>query len=189
VIFVTVGTHTAPFDRLIRAADSYATGTLEEVIIQRGVSQLRTNAARSFDFCDSVQMQGIIRASRVVVCQGADTILDVLRAGRPILAVPRLKRYGEVINDHQVDFVRALARRKLILVLEDPESGIAEGIERAAMLPTPSIPDQPPLSFAMRDLLADWFQERPGRRLGESSDRSHESGEFRAGGSRMESLP
>jgi UDP-N-acetylglucosamine transferase subunit ALG13 len=157
VIFVTVGMHTAPFDRLVRAADAYARTTAEEVVVQRGASDVETRTARSFDFCDSAEMDRLIRASRVVVCHGADTILDVLRAGKPVLAVPRQERYGEHLNDHQVDFARALAERGGIVVLEDPGTGLAEAVERAAALTIPQVPDVPRLAVAIRELLTDWF--------------------------------
>ena len=157
MIYVTVGTHTAQFDRLVRAADAYARTTSEEVVVQRGASAVETTAARSFDFCDSAEMDRLIHGSRVVVCHGADTILDVLRAGKPVLAVPRQERYGEHLNDHQVDFARALAERGWIAVLEEPEAGLADAIERAAALTIPSVPTEPRLAFAIRDLLTDWF--------------------------------
>lgn len=157
MIFVTVGMHTAPFGRLVRAADAYARTTAEEVIVQRGASRVETGMARSFDFCDSSEMDRLIRASRVVVCHGADTILDVLRAGKPVLAVPRQARYGEHMNDHQVDFVRALAARGWIAVLEDPATGLSDAIERAAALTIPEVPDVPRLAVAIRELLTGWF--------------------------------
>jgi UDP-N-acetylglucosamine transferase subunit ALG13 len=94
------------------------------------------------------------------VCQGADTILDVLRAGKPALAVPRQRQYREAVNDHQVEFVEALAARGLVTVLKDPESGMADGIERAAVLPVPSLPVETRLAGAIRELVDDWFANR-----------------------------
>jgi UDP-N-acetylglucosamine transferase subunit ALG13 len=102
-------------------------------------------------------MDRLIRGSRVVVCHGADTILDVLRAGKPVLAVPRQARYGEHLNDHQVDFAQALAERGWIVVLEDPGTGLAEAVERAAALTIPQVPDVPRLAVAIRELLTEWF--------------------------------
>jgi UDP-N-acetylglucosamine transferase subunit ALG13 len=159
LIFVTVGTHTAQFDRLVRAADAYARTTSEEIVVQRGASREETTIARSFAFCDSTEMDQLIREARVVVCHGADTILDVLRAGKPVLAVPRQERYGEHLNNHQVDFARALAEQGLVAVLEDPENGLAEAIERAPALAIPSVPKEPRLAVAIRDLLTDWFPD------------------------------
>src|SRR5512132_1672879 len=134
MIYVTVGTHTAQFDRLVRAADAYARTTSEEVVVQRGASAVETTAARSFDFCDSAEMDRLIHGARVVVCHGADTILDVLRAGKPVLAIPRQERYGEHLNDHQVDFALGLAARGWIAVAQEPETELADAIERAATL-------------------------------------------------------
>jgi UDP-N-acetylglucosamine transferase subunit ALG13 len=174
VIYVTVGTHTAQFDRLVRAADAYARTTQEEVVVQRGASVVETNAAQTFDFCDSAEMDRLIRGSRVVVCHGGDTILDVLRAGKPVVAVPRQERYGEFMNDHQVAFALALADRGWIEMLEEPETGLADVIESAAALSIPSVPDEPRLAVAIRDLLTAWFPDRPGE-----SQRSGGSGPLR----------
>jgi UDP-N-acetylglucosamine transferase subunit ALG13 len=157
LIYVTVGTHTVQFDRLVRAAEVYARTSSEEVVVQRGTSTLKTTSARSFAFCDSAEMDLLIRAARVVVCHGADTILDVLRAGKPVLAVPRQRRYGEHLNDHQLDFARALAERGLIALLENPEAGLGGAIEGAATLGVVSVPPEPPLAEAIRALLKEWF--------------------------------
>lgn len=165
MIYISVGTHTAQFDRLVRAADEYARTTCEEVIVQRGASAVKTTTARSFDFCDSSEMDRLIVESRVVVCQAADTILDALRAGRPVLAVPRQARYGEHLNDHQVDFALALAERGWITVLEEPETGLADAVERAAALDIPPVPREPPLVVEIRRLLIGWFPGRHTTRL------------------------
>lgn len=160
MIYVTVGTHTAQFDRLVLAADAYAGTTSEEVVVQRGASTVETTAARSFAFCDSAEMDRLIRGSRVVVCQGADTILDVLRAGRPVLAVPRQERYGEHLNDHQVDFAKALMERGWIAMLIEPGTGLEDALKRAEAITGPLVPDEPRLALAIRDLLTDWFPDR-----------------------------
>jgi UDP-N-acetylglucosamine transferase subunit ALG13 len=127
------------------------------VVVQRGTSDVETIAAKSFNFCDATEMEALIGESRVVVCHGADTILDVLRAGKPVVVVPRRKRFGEHLNDHQVDFARTLADRGWIALHEDPATGLADAIERAARLATPSVPEDPRLAIAIRGLLRSWF--------------------------------
>jgi UDP-N-acetylglucosamine transferase subunit ALG13 len=43
--------------------------------------------------------------------------------------VPRLRRYGEAVDDHQVHFARRLAERGLVMLAEDPE-GLPEALAR-----------------------------------------------------------
>ena len=156
MIFVTVGTHTAAFDRLVRAADAYAATSGERVVIQRGASHYRPMVARSFAFCDSAEMERLISASRAVVCHAADTILDAIRLQRPVVAVPRQERFGEHLNDHQLDLATALANRGIVVALTDL-AGLAEAIETAVDLGPPAAPGEPPLALAIRALMGDWF--------------------------------
>lgn len=157
MIYFTVGTHTAQFDRLVRAADLYAATTSEMVVVQRGSSRVETTAAQSFDFCDLEEMTRLIQDARVVVCHGADTVLDVLRAGKPVLVIPRREQFGEHLNDHQVDFAEALARQGWVTLIDDPDVGLADAIERAATLAVPSVPGEPQLASAIRSLILEWF--------------------------------
>jgi UDP-N-acetylglucosamine transferase subunit ALG13 len=156
VIVVTVGMHSAPFDRLIRAADAYASTVHEQVVIQRGASRYVPLAADSFEFCDSADLERLMHESRVVVCHGADTILDALRLGRPVVAVPRRRRFREHLNDHQVHFVHALAARGWVQALDDPVA-LASAIESAASMKLPSVPHPPQLAGAIREQLEEWF--------------------------------
>jgi exopolysaccharide biosynthesis glucuronosyltransferase PssE len=156
LILVTVGTHTAPFDRLVSAADAYAETVKERVVIQRGVSRYVPHKAISFNFCDSAEMEALIHASRVVVCHAADTVLDALRASRPVVAVPRRRQFGEHLDDHQVDFAKALARLGRVHMLDSP-AGLAAAIESAAAMRPGPVPTRPRLATAIRRQIDEWF--------------------------------
>jgi UDP-N-acetylglucosamine transferase subunit ALG13 len=156
VIFVTVGTHTAPFDRLVRAGERYAATSGERVVVQRGASRYLPVVAESFTFCESGEMERLIRASRVVVCHAADTILDAIRLGRPVVAVPRRRCYSEHLNDHQVHLAAALAGRSTVVALDDLGE-LPAAIDRAADLGPPMWPGEPPLAAAIRTQLSEWF--------------------------------
>jgi UDP-N-acetylglucosamine transferase subunit ALG13 len=158
VILVSVGTHTAPFDRLVVAADEYARSVSEDVVIQRGVSRLVPRHARFFDFCTSAEFGNLIRESRVVVCQAADTVVDALRLRRPVVAVPRMRKYGEVINDHQVDFANALASRGWVHAEYEPIL-LHRAIDLATAGPTPIPAGQPEIARAIRRQIFQWFPE------------------------------
>jgi UDP-N-acetylglucosamine transferase subunit ALG13 len=86
-----------------------------------------------------------MEAADVVVCHaGAGSILCALRAGHTPVVVPRLKRYQETVDDHQVEFSRALAAEGKVIAVEDLDdlSAAVEGApsrrsaeERTGLLP------------------------------------------------------
>ena len=83
MIFVTVGTHHQGFDRLVQAADELAADIDEQVVIQRGVTELCPQACRHFKFCSMQEMADWIQQARVVVAQaGAGTIITTLQQGK-----------------------------------------------------------------------------------------------------------
>jgi UDP-N-acetylglucosamine transferase subunit ALG13 len=73
-----------------------------------------------------------MRQSRVVVTHGGvGSMLDAIKASRPVIVIPRMAIPSEVVNDHQVELATALAQRNLITLVYDPES-----LERALNLPS-----------------------------------------------------
>ena len=90
MIFVTVGTHTKSFERLVAAMDRYAAGTTEEVVIQSGSSTYQPQAAHWFDYAGADEVQRLTAAARVVVSHaGAGSILMAPRGGKPLVVMPR----------------------------------------------------------------------------------------------------
>jgi len=120
MILVTVGTHDQPFDRLVQAADDLARLADEKVFIQTGVSKLTPTHAGFRDFVSMEEMNSLIEKARVVIAQaGAGTIITVLKYGKPLILVPRLKQFNEIINDHQLELAEALqAQNRVVLVAE-----------------------------------------------------------------------
>lgn len=122
MILVTVGTHYLGFDRLIKKIDEIAGKIDEEVIMQIGATKYKPKHAKYFDFKNLQEMQQLIRNARVVVCHGgAGSILDAIAQGKPIIAVPRLKKYNEILVDHQLDLVNTLAKEGRIIIVYDLE--------------------------------------------------------------------
>ena len=120
LIFVTVGTHNKPFDRLIQAADHLAAESKERVIVQTGTSALPLMFAEGLAFFNKEEMDSYLELARIVVSHGgAGTILTVLKKEKPLVIVPRLKQFGEVSDDHQVELAEALHNKGLATLLEE----------------------------------------------------------------------
>lgn len=131
-----VGTHSTGFDRLVAALDEYARlHPGEEVVIQAGNGLHRPLHARTFAFKASLK-EDIARAD-LVVSQGSIGFLEALELGKRLVVVPRLARFGEAIDDHQVLFAQNFSRRfGFPVVLDIAELGTA--LERAATGPAPA---------------------------------------------------
>lgn len=150
MIFVTVGMHTQSFHRLIKAMDEIAADTDEKVIMQIGHSSYTPLHADWFHFLPYAEIQRLSCEARVVVCHGATSILTALQQGTPVVAVPREERYGEHIDDHQIEFVQALAKDNRIIAVRDVAS--LKSVLWAS-LPAPLRLGEPSLRASMRDVV------------------------------------
>jgi UDP-N-acetylglucosamine transferase subunit ALG13 len=122
-----------PFDRLVKAMDSYAKQSKEKIVIQKGTSRLETKAAVSFSFANDNDMDSLFQEATVVVAHaGIGTILDARRSKKKIVLVPRCREFGEHSNDHQFEIARALNNSDGVWVVEnvdDLPKAIASAIE------------------------------------------------------------
>lgn len=117
MIFATVGSTQIPFERFVRALETLPG---EQLLVQHGPVDPPAGAAQANAFMQFPEMIKGMEAADVVVCHaGAGSILCALRAGHTPVVVPRLKRYRETVDDHQVEFSRALAAEGKVIAVED----------------------------------------------------------------------
>jgi exopolysaccharide biosynthesis glucuronosyltransferase PssE len=125
MIFVTTGSY-EPFDRLLAAAGRLPGDEL--VVAQCGASKIRPARARCVEFLSFEELVEHVRRARVVVTHaGVGSVLTVLANGKRPIVVPRLRRHGEAVDDHQLGFARRLARTGLVELAED-EGALAEAV-------------------------------------------------------------
>jgi len=109
MIFLTVGTQ-FPFDRLIKMVDdAIRHGFIEdEVWAQIGQSSYRPrNFEKSAKFLEKhIYDQWMLKASKVISHAGIGSITMALDQAKPLLVMPRLRKYGEVVNNHQMDIAQ-----------------------------------------------------------------------------------
>lgn len=121
LILGTVGTHTASFDRLIRALDDLADIIEEQVVVQIGASRYMPQHAAFFESIAPDEFRQLMRSARIVVTHGGDTILEAIGLGIPTVVVPRRHAHREHIDDHQVHLAEALSKRGLVTWCEPDE--------------------------------------------------------------------
>lgn len=123
MIFVTVGTHEQPFNRLVQTIDELKRDGIitENVIIQTGFSTYEPQYCKWDKLIPYKQMVKNVKEARIVITHGGPaSFIMPLQIGKTPIVVPRQKKFGEHINDHQVEFARNVYERMgTIIPVED----------------------------------------------------------------------
>ncbi len=130
LIFVTVGTHNQDFTRLLKEIDEIAERIDERIVIQTGHTKYMPKNAEHFAFGSRKELGRLNKEARIIITHGgAGSIIFALQFNKPTVVVPRLKRFGEHINDHQLELTKELETGgKVVGVydIEDLEKKIKE---------------------------------------------------------------
>ncbi|GAA4029147.1 hypothetical protein GCM10022409_11640 [Hymenobacter glaciei] len=103
MIFVITGTQ-EPFDRMIKVVDEVA-GMFNHIPFVAQVSKSTFEAVhlQTHDFIPPVEFNKYFEEADLIISHaGMGCILSALERSKPILIIPRLAKYGEHRNDHQV---------------------------------------------------------------------------------------
>lgn len=121
MVFVTVGSHpTYRFDRLLQALSLISSD--EEMVVQHGPAPAPSGVAQAWPWLTFEQVLDNMRSARVVVSHaGAGSLLCAHQLGHTPVVAPRLQRYGETVDDHQVELARVFERTAQILVAWEME--------------------------------------------------------------------
>lgn len=115
MIFVTVGTHEQQFNRLIEYIDKLVEeGKItEEVIMQIGFSTYEPKYCTWSRLIPYKQMISNVKNARIIITHGGPaSFIMPLQIGKIPIVVPRQFGFDEHVNDHQVDFAKAVKERQ-----------------------------------------------------------------------------
>jgi UDP-N-acetylglucosamine transferase subunit ALG13 len=114
MIFVIVGTHEQPFNRLIEYIDNIKRDgkVQDEVIMQIGFSTYEPKYCTWSKLLPYNQMQQNVVDARIVITHGGPaSFIMPLQIGKIPIVVPRQYKFNEHVNNHQVDFIRVISER------------------------------------------------------------------------------
>lgn len=119
MILVTVGTQKQSFRRLFDYINEM--NLKEDIVVQKGNIKYRFRQdIMVYDYLSFEEMDYYMKEARVIVTHGGGgTIFKALQLNKKVIVVPRLKKYGEHINNHQIEIANFLSNRKLCLVAYD----------------------------------------------------------------------
>ena len=122
MILVTLGTQDKPFTRLLeKIEEQIKDGTIkEEVIVQAGYTKYESKYMKIFDLVDREEFHNLITECDLLITHGGvGSILTGLKNDKKVIVCPRLSKYGEHMNDHQIQIVANFAKEGYILEYQD----------------------------------------------------------------------
>lgn len=114
MIFVTVGTHEQPFNRLIKEVDRLKKEGIitDEVFIQTGFSTYEPQYCDWKNIISYSEMEDYMNRADIIITHGGPaTFMSAIANSKKPIVVPRQEKYDEHVNDHQVDFAHQVKER------------------------------------------------------------------------------
>ncbi len=108
-----MGSQKFQFDRLLQAVDELKTD--EEIFAQIGYSNYEPQNYEYKKFLDRDEFENVMDKADIVITHGGTgAIIGAVKKGKKVIAVPRLKKYGEHVDDHQLQLVEQFKDLNLI---------------------------------------------------------------------------
>lgn len=117
MIFVTLGSQKFQFNRLLEKVDELVGQRIitEEVFAQTGYSDYPPKNYDYKKFLDREEFLEIESKANIVITHGGTgAIIGAVKEGKKVIAVPRLAKYGEHVDDHQIQLIRQFDRMSII---------------------------------------------------------------------------
>lgn len=118
MVFVILGTQKNQFTRFLSMVEELVkSGDITEpVVAQIGYTKFETKLFKCFSVVSEEEFQKYVSESSVVITHsGSGALFSAIKKGKKIIAVARLKKYGEMIDDHQTELVKKLTEEGYIL--------------------------------------------------------------------------
>lgn len=122
MIFVTVGSQKFQFNRLLVEIDKLVEEKIiiEEVFAQIGYSDYKPKNYKYKEFLDRDEFANIMeKCDKLITHGGTGAIIGAVKRDKKVIAVPRLSKYGEHVDDHQLQIVKQFDHMGLISSISD----------------------------------------------------------------------
>lgn len=122
MILVTLGTQDKSFERLLKAIDlQIKNGNIKDkIIVQAGYTKYKSKNMDIRNFLSMEELEGLQRKADLIITHGGvGSIITPLKYNKKIIACPRLAKYGEHTNNHQLQIIDNFEKAGYILALYD----------------------------------------------------------------------
>jgi len=125
MILVLLGTFHIEFPRpLILIENLCKEGSLnEEIIVQNGHTKFSSSYLRTIPFVSPADLNKLYEDARIIITHaGTGSILKGVKAGKKVVAIARLKKLGEHIDDHQIEILNEFTQLGYIIPWHENDS-------------------------------------------------------------------
>lgn len=122
MILVTLGTQDKNFVRLLEKIDQLINNGLikDKVIVQAGFTKYNSENMEIFDLIPQDEFNDLMDKADIIITHGGvGNIISALEKNKKVIAIPRLAKYGEHINDHQTQIIAKFNALGYIIGLQD----------------------------------------------------------------------
>lgn len=121
-LFVPLGTQKFPFNRLIEALNALVEKGVfkpEEIVMQSSIYEIEPKFTH-YELIPAAKFDELIeKAELVITHSGVNSIISCMKRNKPLIIVPRLKKYGEHVDNHQVEIAELMKQKFDVVVVED----------------------------------------------------------------------
>ena len=121
MILVMLGTQNNSFERLLKKMDELIEKKVidEKVIVQSGYTNYESKNMKIFDLIPQEELEKFQEQADLIITHGGvGSIVSSIKKGKKVIAVPRLHRYHEHVNDHQKQIVEAFDKKGYIIGIQ-----------------------------------------------------------------------
>lgn len=120
MILITLGTQDKEFTRLLdQVQKEIDKGNIKDkVVVQAGYTKYESKDMEIFDLIDREKFSELISSCDLLITHGGvGSIITGLQNNKKVIVAPRLSKYNEHMNDHQIQITENFSRMKYILPL------------------------------------------------------------------------
>lgn len=124
MILVLLGTQNNSFHRLLEEIQRLIQKKIiqEKVIVQAGYTKYSSNDMQILDFISNEELDKLQQQADLIITHGGvGSILQSIKKGKKVIAIPRLSEYQEHVNDHQKEIVELFNQKGYILGIQGIE--------------------------------------------------------------------
>lgn len=122
MVFVTVGTQDKEFRRIFEMVEEQINlgNITDEVIAQTGCTKFESDKMKVYNLMQKNEYMECMKNATIVIAHaGVGSIIDGLKLNKKLIVIPRLKEYGEHVNDHQLQILETFEKRGHILAVRN----------------------------------------------------------------------
>lgn len=124
MILVLLGTQHNDFSRLLQEIEGLIEiGAIKErVIVQSGYTKYKTDKMKIFDMISIEELDNLMDEADIIITHGGvGSIIRALKKNKKVIAVPRLHKFGEHVNDHQRQIVEVFSSKNYLIGVQNVE--------------------------------------------------------------------